>query len=182
MSVTINFQIFDKENKLIGSESLSDSRVISVTNNVSTDDEVKRIEKENIITNLIQQLTFAIRAQIISSQQWSLKVFHLITKKLFEDYKIIHVYGENFHLKNEIINKVSNIYKKNDYKVRIIKEDALKSNVEILDQYLNQDSLFGEKEILVIEDATDKLLDYIKLEELEKKLILISENLQKKVH
>ena len=69
VSVTINFQIFDKEKKLIGSESLSDSRVISVTNNVSTDDEVKRIEKENIITNLIQQLTFAIRAQIISSQQ-----------------------------------------------------------------------------------------------------------------
>ena len=69
VSDTINFQIFDKENKLIGSESLSDSRVISVTNNVSTDDEVKRIEKENIITNLIQQLTFAIRAQIISSQQ-----------------------------------------------------------------------------------------------------------------
>ncbi|MDA7564409.1 hypothetical protein N8731_01900, partial [Pelagibacteraceae bacterium] len=54
VSVTINFQIFDKENKLIGTESLSDSRVISVTNNVSTDDEVKRIEKENIITNLIQ--------------------------------------------------------------------------------------------------------------------------------
>ena len=69
VSVTINFQILDKENKLIGSESLSDSRVISVTNNVSTDDEVKRIEKENIITNLIQQLTFAVRAKIISSQQ-----------------------------------------------------------------------------------------------------------------
>lgn len=69
VSVTINFQIFDKENKLIGSESLSDSRVISVTNNVSTDDEVKRIENENIITSLIQQLTFAIQAQIISSQK-----------------------------------------------------------------------------------------------------------------
>ena len=69
VTVTINFQIFDQKNNLIGSESLSDSRVISVTNNVSTDDEVKRIEKENIITNLIQQLTFAIRAQIISSQQ-----------------------------------------------------------------------------------------------------------------
>ena len=50
-------------------ESLSDGRVVSVTNNVSTDDEVKRIEKENIITNLIQQLTFAVRAKIISSQQ-----------------------------------------------------------------------------------------------------------------
>jgi outer membrane lipopolysaccharide assembly protein LptE/RlpB len=69
VSITINFQIFDQKNNLIGSESLSDSRVIGVTNNVSTDDEVKRIEKENIITNLIQQLTFAIRAQIISSQQ-----------------------------------------------------------------------------------------------------------------
>ena len=43
--------------------------MVSITNNITTDDEVKRIEKENIITNLIQQLTFAIRAKIISSQQ-----------------------------------------------------------------------------------------------------------------
>ena len=67
--VTINFQIVDNKGKQIGRESLSDGRVVSVTNNVSTDDEVKRIEKENIITNLIQQLTFAVRAKIISSQQ-----------------------------------------------------------------------------------------------------------------
>ncbi len=69
VTVTINFQIFDNKGKQIGGESLSDGRVVSVTNNVSTDDEVKRIEKENIITNLIQQLTFAVRAKIISSQQ-----------------------------------------------------------------------------------------------------------------
>jgi hypothetical protein len=69
VTVTINFQIFDNKGKQIGRESLSDGRVVSVTNNVSTDDEVKRIEKENIITNLIQQLTFAVRAKIISSQQ-----------------------------------------------------------------------------------------------------------------
>lgn len=69
VTVTINFQIFDNKGKQIGGESLSDERVVSVTNNVSTDDEVKRIEKENIITNLIQQLTFAVRAKIISSQQ-----------------------------------------------------------------------------------------------------------------
>ena len=68
VTVTINFQIFDNKGKQIGGESLSDGRVVSVTNNVSTDDEVKRIEKENIITNLIQQLTFAVRAKIISSQ------------------------------------------------------------------------------------------------------------------
>ena len=69
ITVTINFQIFDNKGKQIGGESLSDGRVVSVTNNVSTDDEVKRIEKENIITDLIQQLAFAIRAKIISSQQ-----------------------------------------------------------------------------------------------------------------
>ena len=69
VTVTINFQIFDNKGKQIGVESLSDGRVVSVTNNVSTDDEVKRIEKENIITNLIQQLTFAVRAKIISNQQ-----------------------------------------------------------------------------------------------------------------
>ena len=69
VTVTINFQIFDNKGRQIGGENLSDGRVISVTNNVSTDDEVKRIEKENIITNLIQQLTFAVRAKIISIQQ-----------------------------------------------------------------------------------------------------------------
>ena len=69
VTVTIDFQIFDNKGKQIGEENLSDRRVVSVTNNVSTDDEVKRIEKENIITNLIQQLTFAVRAKIISSQQ-----------------------------------------------------------------------------------------------------------------
>ena len=69
VTVTINFQIVDNKGKQIGGESLSDGRVVSVTNNVYTDDEVKRIEKENIITNLIQQLTFAVRAKIISSQQ-----------------------------------------------------------------------------------------------------------------
>ena len=69
VTVTIDFQIFDNKGKQIGGESLNNGRIVSVTNNVSTDDEVKRIEKENIITNLIQQLTFAVRAKIISSQQ-----------------------------------------------------------------------------------------------------------------
>jgi len=69
ITIVINFQIYDSKGKQIGGESLNSGRVVSVTNNISTDDEVKRIEKENIITNLIQQLTFAVRAKIISSQQ-----------------------------------------------------------------------------------------------------------------
>ena len=69
ITIVINFQIYNSKGKQIVGESLNSGRVVSITNNISTDDEVKRIEKENIITDLIQQLTFAIRAKIISSQQ-----------------------------------------------------------------------------------------------------------------
>ena len=66
ITIGISFEIKDKKNTILAKESLSDSKTVSVTNNISTDSEIKRIEKENIITNLIQQLTFAIRAKIIS--------------------------------------------------------------------------------------------------------------------
>ncbi|MBL60653.1 MAG: hypothetical protein CMI85_00775 [Candidatus Pelagibacter sp.] len=67
--ITINFQIISSKGNIVGSETLTDDRVITITNDISTDDEVKRIEKENIMTNLIQQLTFAVRAKIISLQK-----------------------------------------------------------------------------------------------------------------
>ena len=66
ITIEISFEILDNKNTILAKESLSDSKTVSVTNNISTDAEIKRIEKENIITNLIQQLTFAIRAKIIS--------------------------------------------------------------------------------------------------------------------
>ena len=69
ITIVINLQIYNSKGKQIGGESLNSGRVVSITNNISTDHEVKRIEKENIIIDLIQQLTFAIRAKIISSQQ-----------------------------------------------------------------------------------------------------------------
>ena len=69
ITIGITFKIKDDKNTVIGSVSLSDSKTVSVTNNISTDAEIKRIEKENIITNLIQQLTFAIGAKMISIQK-----------------------------------------------------------------------------------------------------------------
>ena len=69
ITVTITMKIFDENKILIGKESLSGSKRVSVTNNISTDAETKRIEKENIITNLVQELTFAIRAKIISNKK-----------------------------------------------------------------------------------------------------------------
>ena len=69
ITIGITFKIKKDKNTVIGSESLSDSKTVSVTNNISTDAEIRRIEKENIITNLIQQLTFAIGAKMISIQK-----------------------------------------------------------------------------------------------------------------
>ena len=109
-----------------------------------------------------------------------IKSFSINYEKLFSDYKINLIYGENFHLKTEILNKLTQIFKKNEFKTKFIKEDELLKNIEILDNYLNQDSLFGEKEILVIQEASDKLLDYINFSEIDKKLILVTNNLTKK--
>jgi len=109
-----------------------------------------------------------------------IKSFSIDYEKLFSDYNISLIYGENFHLKNEIINKLGDVYKKNEFKTKFIKEDELLKNIEILHNYLNQDSLFGEKEILIIQETSDKLLDYVNLAEIDKKLILIADNLTKK--
>ena len=67
ITISVTFEIINNKNNIVGTESLSDSKTVSVTNNISTDAEIKRIEKENIIINLIQQLTFAIRAKIIAA-------------------------------------------------------------------------------------------------------------------
>ena len=109
-----------------------------------------------------------------------IKSFSIDYEKLFSDYKINLIYGENFHLKTEILNKLTQIFKKNEFKTKFIKEDELLKNIEILDNYLNQDSLFGEKEILIIQETSDKLLDYINFSEIDKKLILVTDNLTKK--
>ena len=77
-----------------------------------------------------------------------IKSFSINYEKLFSDCKVNLIYGENFHLKTEILNKLTQIFKKNEFKTKFIKEDELLKNIEILDNYLNQDSLFGEKEIL----------------------------------
>ena len=109
-----------------------------------------------------------------------IKSFSINYEKLFSDYKINLIYGENFHLKTEILNKLTQIFKKNEFQTKFIKEDELLKDIEILDNYLNQDSLFGEKEILIIQEASDKLLDYINFSEIDKKLILVTNNLTKK--
>ena len=108
-----------------------------------------------------------------------IKSFSINYEKLFNIYRVNLLYGENFHLKNEIVEKLIKIFKKNNYKTTFLKQDDLLKNIEILDNYINQDNLFGDKEILIIKDATDKLLDYLNIDNFDKQIIIISDNLPK---
>ena len=108
-----------------------------------------------------------------------IKSFSINYEKLFETYRVNLLYGENFHLKDEIVEKLIKIYKKSNYKTTFLEQDDLLKNIEILDNYINQDNLFGDKEILIIKDATDKLLDYLNIDNFDKQIIIISGNLPK---
>ena len=106
-----------------------------------------------------------------------IKSFSIDYEKLFETYRVNLLYGENFHLKNEIVEKLSKIFKKNSYKTTFLKQEELLKNINVLDNYINQDNLFGDKEIIIIKDATDKLLDYLNLDNFNKQIIIVSDNL-----
>ena len=108
-----------------------------------------------------------------------IKSFSINYEKLFNAYKVNLLYGENFHLKNEIVQKLSMIFKKNNYKITFLKQEDLLKNIEILDNYINQNNLFGDKEIFIIKEATDKLLDYLNINDFDKQIIIISDNLPK---
>ena len=108
-----------------------------------------------------------------------IKSFSLDYEKLFNTYRVNLLYGENYHLKNEIIEKLNKIFKKNNYKITFLKQDDLFKNIEILDNYINQQNLFGDKEILIINDATDKLLHYLNIDNFDKQVVIISDNLPK---
>ena len=108
-----------------------------------------------------------------------IKSFSINYEKLFETYRVNLLYGENFHLKDEIVEKLIKIYKKSNYKTTFLEQVDLLKNIEILDNYINQDNLFGDKEILIIKDATDKLLDYLNIDNFDKQIIIISGNLPK---
>ena len=108
-----------------------------------------------------------------------IKSFSIDYEKLFNTYRVNLLYGENFHLKNEIVEKLSKIFKKNNYKTTFIKQEELLKNINVLDNYINQDNLFGDKEILIIKDVTDKLLDYLNIDNFNKQIIIVSDNLPK---
>jgi DNA polymerase-3 subunit delta len=112
-----------------------------------------------------------------------LKSFSINYEKLVSDFNIILFYGENFHLKNELIDNLFKELLKKKFTKKILNEDDIAENSNILFEHINLDNLFEEKEVICINDCSDKILEFFDFNDLienDKKIILTSNNLTKK--
>ena len=64
--ITIAIKIVDSKGNALLSDSDSSNRRLSVTNNLSSDEETRRIERNNLMRNLSQKIKF--RLQMVSKQ------------------------------------------------------------------------------------------------------------------
>ena len=67
LTITINLKITDSQNNILYNDQFSDSKRITITNALSSDQEIKKIERNNLIRNLAQKIKF--RLMIISKQK-----------------------------------------------------------------------------------------------------------------
>ena len=96
------------------------------------------------------------------------------------------LYGENFGLKKELKNFISNTIKEKNQNTEILTlyENEVIEKEENFYNYIYSGSLFSEKKIIIIYDASDKLINKIDdiYEEFPETtyLIILSQNLEKK--
>ncbi len=94
------------------------------------------------------------------------------------------LYGENLSLITEISEKIiSESNSKFGLTSKRYQEDYLIQNPILIEQLLNSENLFGEKEIIIIGKATDKIIEILDektIDNSNKKIIFLSENLTKK--
>lgn len=64
--ITIAIKIVDSKGNALLSDSDSSNRRLSVTNNLSSDEETRRIERNNLMRNLSQKIKF--RLQMVAQQ------------------------------------------------------------------------------------------------------------------
>lgn len=67
LGLNVIIKVFNKNNQNILNESILSTRRISITNNPSSDDEVKKQEKNNIIRELAQKIKF--KLYLVSNKQ-----------------------------------------------------------------------------------------------------------------
>ena len=101
---------------------------------------------------------------------------------VLENYQATLIYGQNNGIKEDIKQKIRD--KNNNSQIIIFFEEELLKNKNILFQNIVNESLFNEKKIIFIYEASDKIFDQISkcLEKSTKDITvyLFSENLDKK--
>ena len=100
---------------------------------------------------------------------------------ILQNYHATLIYGKNIGIKNDIKSKIKD-NNENSELLTFFESDLLKGNV--LFESISNQSLFSEKRIIVIQEATEKVFDKIQ-ECLEKEnnnvqIYIFAENLEKK--
>lgn len=66
LTINIRLNVLDGKDKIITSDNFTSSRRLTVTNNLSSDEETRRIERRNLIQDLAQKIKF--KLQLIAKQ------------------------------------------------------------------------------------------------------------------
>lgn len=102
--------------------------------------------------------------------------------KILQSYSAVLFYGENIGLKDELKKGIKSLYKNFEY-YSFEQNDVLK-NKRILEEQINNTSLFSKNKIIIINSVSEKIKNIILpiLEESDQsfKIILFSEALEKK--
>ena len=69
ITVIVNLSILNSKGIEINYDQIKDSRVIDVTNVITTDSETSRTTINNLITNISRKLIFSIKANILQDQK-----------------------------------------------------------------------------------------------------------------
>ena len=101
--------------------------------------------------------------------------------KSLDKYKFILFYGENIGLKSQLKKKISERINNVDI-ISLYQEDISKNKDILLEEYKNV-SLFAKRKIIIVNQASDKLLgtiEYLIEDNQETRVILFCDNLEKK--
>jgi len=68
ITINLNVTIINAKKEILFNDSFDDTKTVAVTNNPSSDEEVKMIEKESIILSLIPKVYFALQAETMQKK------------------------------------------------------------------------------------------------------------------
>ena len=101
---------------------------------------------------------------------------------ILDKYFITLIYGENIGMKDDIKNEIKKFF--NDYEKIAFTQDEILKDYKILNEQVDNTSLFSQKKIIFISEISDKIKDLIsEILENQKsdiKIFLFAQNLDKK--